>query len=74
MARRSTDLVQVGLRLREGVRLKVWAAARKNCIPFNRELHNRIERSFEAETARTLEEVVVDVTSQLARYRKTASS
>ncbi len=69
-ARKPTDLVQVGLRLREDLRQRVVNEARKNHIPINRELHRRIEQSFEIGMVRSLEAVAADMASTWSRIRK----
>jgi hypothetical protein len=73
-ARKPTDLVQTGLRMREDLRRRVMAEAKKKNIPFNRELHLRIEASFETSSLRTLEEITTDLAGAWSRIRKSVNA
>lgn len=54
-----------GLRLREETRARLWQEAKRRGVPVNKELCERLERSLEAETARSLEQVAADVVKRL---------
>src|SRR5262245_24650139 len=45
--RKSTDQVQLNVRMREGLRAKLEQSARKNDESLNREIVDRLERSFD---------------------------
>jgi hypothetical protein len=66
-ARKKTDLVQCGLRLREGLRQRVEVEARKNRVPLNAEISRRLQESF---SLRTLEDIAADMSRTLERARK----
>jgi hypothetical protein len=71
-ARKKTDLVQCGLRLREELRHRVEVEARKNRVPLNQEIARRLERSFDADAMRSIEAVASSLASTWARVRKGA--
>ena len=74
MPRKPTDHVQTGLRIREGLRLRLEAAAKRNKLPLNREMMNRLERSFQADAARSIEDVAADLANTWGRIRKGISA
>lgn len=47
MKRRPTDRVQIGLRLRESLRARLEAAAKRSDISINEEIVDRLDRSFD---------------------------
>jgi hypothetical protein len=49
MARKTTELVPLMLRLREGLRKKLERAAKTNDVSMNQEITDRLEYSFERE-------------------------
>jgi hypothetical protein len=63
----SADLAQVGCRLKEKLRARLESASRERNVSLNREMADRLERSFELEAMRSIEAVAVDL---LSRYRK----
>ena len=50
--RKDSDRVQIGLRLREGLRRKLESQAKDHAISINGEIESRLERSFTDEAAR----------------------
>ncbi len=73
-ARISSDHVQVGLRIREGLRTRLEREAQKNKVPLNREMMNRLERSFDVDAARSINDVASDLASTWARVRKSVNA
>jgi len=73
-ARKSTDHVQVGLRIREALRIRLEREAQRNKIPLNREMMNRLERSFDVDAARSINDVASDLASTWARVRKSVNA
>jgi antitoxin component of RelBE/YafQ-DinJ toxin-antitoxin module len=67
MPRRPDDNVQIGLRVREAMRTRLQREAKKNGVPVNREICNRLERSLQSDAAQTLEEVAAAVTTRLRK-------
>lgn len=53
--RKESDRVQIGLRLREGLRRKLESQAKDHAISINGEIESRLERSFMDEEARKVE-------------------
>ncbi len=70
MPRKTTDTVQIGLRIREAVRQRVAREAKKNQVSINREMARRIEQSFEIGAIKSIEDVAADLASTWARVRK----
>lgn len=70
MARKPTDVVQTGLRIREALRRRLEAAAAKRGISFNGEAASRLERSFEEDAARSIDIIASDMAAVWERYSK----
>jgi hypothetical protein len=64
--RKSTTVVQFKLRIREGLRRKVEAAAIRNEVSANAEMAARLENSFDADAGAQLDAVVTQATKVLA--------
>jgi hypothetical protein len=73
LPRKPSDNVQVGLRLREGLRQRLIREAKKNQIPLNREMSQRLEASFKIGAIKSIEEVAADLVSTWGRIRKAPS-
>jgi hypothetical protein len=70
MARQKrTSTYQCKIRIREGLRGRLKGEAQKNQTTFSGEIIDRLERSFAADLARSLEEVAADLVTR-ARKRK----
>jgi hypothetical protein len=67
LAEKPGDIVQPNLRIREDLRQRLEREARKNQRSLNKEMIRRLERSFEADTVRSLEDIVADLTKALRR-------
>jgi hypothetical protein len=67
--RKPTDIVQVGLRLREGFRQRVVAEARKNQVSISAEIERRIKQTFEAGALRDLEAVATELAGTWANWK-----
>jgi HicB family len=65
MPRKPMQVVQVNLRIREGLRRKLEAAAKKRGVSLNFEMTDRLARSFEGETFQDLESRVARVAQKL---------
>jgi hypothetical protein len=65
MPRKPMQVVQVNLRIREGLRRKLEAAAKKRGVSLNFEMTDRLARSFEGETFQDLESGVARVAQKL---------
>jgi len=61
MARKSSDIVQFKLRIREELRRRLERAADTHDVSINHEMASRLERSFDHDTARTLEMIARDI-------------
>jgi hypothetical protein len=70
MARRPTDILQIGLRLREGLRRKLENAAKKRRVSLNSEMLFRLEDSFETPdaTRRTVSDLLMDIETHWGLY------
>lgn len=68
MARKSTDTVQLGLRIREALRRRVEQAAAKRAVSINYEITSRLEQSFDRESLFTLDQVAQGFEKISARY------
>ena len=65
MPRKPMQVVQVNLRIREGLRRKLEAAAKKRGVALNFEMTDRLARSFEGETFQDLESRVASDAQKL---------
>jgi hypothetical protein len=65
MPRKPMQVVQVNLRIREGLRRKLDAAATKRGVSLNFEMTDRLARSFEGEMFQDLESRVASVAQKL---------
>jgi hypothetical protein len=60
MARKLTDIAHVNLRIRETLRRKLEREAARHETSMNNEIRVRLERSFELEAIRELDEIAKD--------------
>lgn len=65
MSRNPSDIVAPNLRIREALRRKLEAAAKRHQVSLNAEMVQRLTRSFEQEHLLTLDAVVENVTRKL---------
>jgi glucose-6-phosphate-specific signal transduction histidine kinase len=65
MARRPSDIVQPNLRIQERLRRQLEQAAKKNGVSLNREMVNRLERSFDQEVAQEAAQLINQVATNL---------
>jgi hypothetical protein len=68
MAKKSDAIVQVKLRLREQLRRRLEVAAKKRGVAVNYEMMSRLERSFEQESIRALENIATDIQLNWLRF------
>jgi len=64
MARKTTELVPLMLRLREGLRKQLEKAAKARDVSMNQEINDRLERSFEREKREARDTAIVDTLSR----------
>ena len=67
--RKPAEIVPFKLRLRERLRAKLEAAASRNRTSINNEIARRLERSFEAESERTIDDVAEDIKNSWLSWR-----
>jgi hypothetical protein len=65
-----TDLVAPHVRIKEGLRRRLEAEAKKKRVPLSRELGRRLEESLQVDAMKTIQDVAADLTKLLARARK----
>ena len=65
-----TDLVAPHVRIREGLRRRLEAEAKRKRVPLSHELGRRLEQSLEADAMRTIQDVAAELVKLLARARK----
>ncbi len=65
MRRKPTDIVQVKLRLMEGIRQGLAQAAKRSGRSLNGEIAWRLERSFEAEGVADLKRQIEELSTQV---------
>jgi len=70
MARKSTEMVALTLRIREQLRRKLERAAERNNASLNAEMANRLERSFQKEAEADLATQVDILRAENARLSK----
>jgi hypothetical protein len=70
LATKGSDLVSPNLRIREELRAKLEHEARTNQISINKEITKRLEKSFENDAVRSIEEAAAGLVRTLARVRK----
>jgi uncharacterized membrane protein YheB (UPF0754 family) len=68
--RKSTDMVQVNLRIRESLRLRIEAAAKANNNSLNDELGERLELSFKNEDQAPQIKTLTDMLDAMVRKQK----
>jgi uncharacterized membrane protein YheB (UPF0754 family) len=68
--RKSTDMVQVNLRIRESLRLRIEAAAKANNNSLNDELGERLELSFKNEDRAPQIKTLTDMLDAMVRKQK----
>ena len=68
MAKKSDAIVQVKLRIREQLRRRLEAAAKKRGVALNYEMMSRLERSFEQESILALEVIAHDMQLNWLRF------
>jgi hypothetical protein len=62
------ESVHLSLRLEEGLRQRLARAAEAHRISLSREIHLRLEDSFQRETNRNLEKLIIDMETCWARF------
>jgi hypothetical protein len=67
MSRKLTDVVQAGLRVRESLRRRLEKEAEKRGASINHEMVMRLERSFEADTAMSIDASAGHLANLVAR-------
>jgi Arc-like DNA binding dprotein len=67
MPRKPADIAHVNLRIREHLRKRIEAAAKRNQVSLNSEVMQRLERSFEAETSQYLESLASKIEAEWFR-------
>ena len=70
LATKGSDLVSPNLRIREELRAKLEHEARTNQISINKEITKRLEKSFENDAVRSIEEAAAGLVRTLARVHK----
>jgi hypothetical protein len=68
MAKKPDAIVQVKLRIRERLRRRLTEAAKKRGVAVNYEMMSRLERSFEQESIRALDEIAPDIQLNWLRF------
>jgi hypothetical protein len=64
-ASKASDTVQVPVRLRESVRMRLQREAEKNQRPLSTEMARRLERSFDVDAMRSVEDAATDLIKRL---------
>jgi hypothetical protein len=68
MARKSSDIVQPNLRIREDLRRRLLQAAKKRDVSLNREMTDRLVASFDRDALADLSKVAADFENAFSRY------
>jgi hypothetical protein len=65
-----SNTVQIGLRVRQQMRQRLYQEARKNCVSVNAEISRRLQESLEAGAARSVETVATELTAAWANWKE----
>lgn len=68
MSRKPAAIVQYKLRIREVLRRRIEQAAKKRGVSANYEMSSRLERSFEQEALRTIDQIADDTAVNWAKF------
>jgi predicted RNA-binding Zn-ribbon protein involved in translation (DUF1610 family) len=68
MPRKPAEIAHISLRVREGLRRRLEAAATKNNTSINAEIADRLARSFEKDATRSLDEIANYLTAVCERF------
>jgi HicB family len=68
--RKPTEIVQINLRLKEGLRRKLECAAKGQGISLNQAIRERLEDSFERAAKQSLESLAFDIQRHWDRFRE----
>jgi hypothetical protein len=66
--RKPTDIVQLKLRIRETLRRRIEAAAKKRQVSANYEMTSRLQQSFDQEAQRTIDAIAADIKTHWLRF------
>jgi hypothetical protein len=64
----SPETVHLSLRLQEGLRQRLEREALNHRISLSKEIHLRLEDSFQRETKRSLEKLIIDMETSWSRF------